>query len=46
MSPFRSSEIIKMLNSEFNEFAEYPDVDLYPQDLVKDIESVNDWVYP
>ena len=42
----RSSEIIKMLNSEFNEFAEYPDVDLYPEDLVKDIEAVNDWIYP
>jgi glutathionyl-hydroquinone reductase len=41
----RSSEIIRMLNSEFNEFAKYPDLDLYPESLVDEIESVNDWVY-
>ena len=34
-----------MLNSEFNEFAKYPEVDLYPESLVDEIESVNDWVY-
>ena len=28
-----SSEIIRMLNSEFDAFAEHPEVDLYPEDL-------------
>lgn len=41
----RSSEIIRMMNSEFNDYAKNPQVDLYPDDLIKDIESVNDWVY-
>lgn len=35
-----------MLNSEFNEFAKYPDIDLYPDGMVKAIESMNDWIYP
>lgn len=41
-----SSEIIRMLNSEFNEFAKYPDLDLYPEDLVDKVEAINDKVYP
>jgi putative glutathione S-transferase len=41
-----SADIIRMLDSEFNEFAKYPDLDLYPKDLIKDMEAVNDWVYP
>jgi putative glutathione S-transferase len=44
-----SSEIIRMLNSEFNEFAKNPDLDLYPEadkDLQDKINSVNEWVYP
>jgi len=40
-----SSEIIRMLNSEFNEFAENPDVDLYPDDMIKNIEAANEWIY-
>lgn len=40
-----SSEIIRMLNSEFNEFAKHPEVDLYPEDLVDPIEAINDEVY-
>jgi glutathionyl-hydroquinone reductase len=35
-----SSEIIQMLNSQFNEIARHPDLDLYPDHLVDDIESV------
>jgi putative glutathione S-transferase len=41
-----SSEIIKMLNSEFNDFANYPDLDLNPLDLQSEMESVDEWIYP
>jgi putative glutathione S-transferase len=41
-----SAEIIRMLNSEFNDYAKYPDLDLYPETLVDKIEEVNGWVYP
>lgn len=40
-----SSEIIRMLNSEFNEWAENPDLDLYPEDLREEIDRVNERVY-
>lgn len=35
-----------MLNSEFNDFAKHPDIDLYPKDLLSQMEEVNDWIYP
>jgi putative glutathione S-transferase len=43
-----SSEIIRMLNSEFNDFAKNKDLDIYPDDkkLQDKINEVNDWVYP
>lgn len=41
-----SSEIIRMLNSEFNEFAKNPDLDLYPEELREEIDDVNGWVLP
>lgn len=41
-----SAEIIRMLNSEFNDFAKNPGFDLYPKALVSKIEEVNTWVYP
>jgi len=41
-----SAEIIRMLNSEFNAFAEHPELDLYPHDLQKKIDEVNEFVYP
>jgi putative glutathione S-transferase len=41
-----SSEIIRMLNSEFNEFAKRPEVDFYPEELRAEIDSINEWVYP
>lgn len=41
-----SSEIMRMFNSEFNSFAQKPDLDLYPEELRKQIEEVNTWVYP
>ena len=40
-----SSEIIQMLNSEFNEFAKNPDLDLNPKYLRDDMASVDDWIY-
>ena len=41
-----SSEIIRMLNSEFNAFSKNPDLDLYPLEIRDTINEVNDWVYP
>ena len=41
-----SSEIIRMLASEFNEFSKNPNVDYYPEDLKNKIEELNDWIYP
>lgn len=43
-----SAEIIRMLNSEFNQFAKYPELDLYPSDptIRSAIEEVNEWIYP
>jgi len=40
-----SSEIIRMLNSEFNEWAENPDLDLYPEDLRPSIDQLNHRIY-
>ena len=43
-----SSEIIRMLNSEFNEFCatkEQKVLDFYPEDLRADIDRINEWVY-
>lgn len=47
-----SSEILRMLNSEFNDWApsqQNRELDLYPRDdpeLRRKIDAVNDWVYP
>ena len=40
-----SSEIIRMLNSEFNELAENPELDLYPEPLREEIDEINARVY-
>jgi putative glutathione S-transferase len=42
-----SSEIIRMLYTEFDDLVEdkYKKVDLFPENLRKDIEEMNDWVY-
>ncbi|XP_003572899.1 uncharacterized protein LOC100826879 isoform X1 [Brachypodium distachyon] len=40
-----SSEIIRMFNSEFNEIAENPGLDLNPPHLQASIDEVNDLVY-
>lgn len=43
-----SSEIIRMLNSEFNEFCKSPEqqaLDIYPEHLRAEIDSLNEWIY-
>lgn len=40
-----SAEIMVMLNREFQEFAKYPDLDLYPPSLHEAIASWNDKIY-
>jgi putative glutathione S-transferase len=41
-----SAEIIRIFNSEFQDHAAHPDLDLYPQDDRKQIDELNDWIYP
>lgn len=41
-----SSEVLRMLNSRFNDFATNPGLDLYPEALRPAIDAVNEWVYP
>eukprot|EP00743_Colponemidia_sp_Colp-15_P009451 GILK01010332.1.p1 GENE.GILK01010332.1~~GILK01010332.1.p1 ORF type:complete len:270 (+),score=28.24 GILK01010332.1:56-811(+) len=40
-----SSEIIRMINDDFNEFAKHPEVDLAPQELRAAIDTVNESIY-
>ena len=40
-----SAEIIVILNSEFNEWATYPELDLYPEALREQIDSWNEKIY-
>jgi len=41
-----SSEIIRMLNGEFDDVAGCRDVDLYPEKLRAEIDALNEWIYP
>ncbi|XP_024386352.1 uncharacterized protein [Physcomitrium patens] len=41
-----SSDIIEILNSDFNHLAENPDLDLAPADLKSQIEEWNEFIYP
>lgn len=41
-----SAEIIVMLNQAFNELAQHPDLDLYPEELQSEIEQWNAKIYP
>ncbi|KAL5009845.1 hypothetical protein ScPMuIL_012150 [Solemya velum] len=44
-----SSEIIRMLNTEFNEFCKTPKqkaLNFYPENLQKSINELNSWIYP
>jgi len=40
-----SSEIIRMLNSEFDALVPGKRPDLYPEELREEIDGVNEWVY-
>ena len=40
-----SAEIIEILNSQFNQFAQHPDFDLYPQELKSTIDRWNEKIY-
>lgn len=42
-----STEILKMINSEFDAFAKHDKVDLYPSDLQQELQELNDTlIYP
>jgi glutathionyl-hydroquinone reductase len=41
-----SSEILRMFNSAFNDFAKNPELDLYPEELRGEIDALNEWIYP
>ncbi|GAV64373.1 GST_N_2 domain-containing protein/GST_C_2 domain-containing protein [Cephalotus follicularis] len=40
-----SSDIIRMLNTEFNNIAENAALDLYPPNLQAQIDEANEWIY-
>jgi glutathionyl-hydroquinone reductase len=40
-----SSDVMRMLNSEFDELARRPELDYYPRELREEIDSINEWVY-
>ena len=40
-----SADIIKILNSEFNDFAKNPGFDLAPEDMKSSMEDVDQWIY-
>lgn len=40
-----SSEIIRMLNTEFDEWAGDPELDFYPEHLRQEIDEINDRIY-
>ena len=35
-----------MLNSEFNEFAKRPELDMMPENLRGSMDEVDEWIYP
>mmetsp|Transcript_57563 Transcript_57563/g.126148 ORF Transcript_57563/g.126148 Transcript_57563/m.126148 type:complete len:340 (-) Transcript_57563:54-1073(-) len=41
-----STEILRMFNDCFNDFAEHPEVNLYPEEFQKAAEEINAFVYP
>ena len=41
-----SSEIVHILNSQFNDFAKNPDLNLAPEELKEEMASIDEWTYP
>lgn len=41
-----SADILQFLNTEFQAFAKYPEVDIRPEALIKTIEEWNEYIYP
>lgn len=41
-----SSEIVRMLNSEFNQVAKNPELDLAPKELEGEMAKAMEWIYP
>ena len=41
-----SAEILRIINSEFQSCSKRPDVDLYPASKRRQIDELNDWIYP
>jgi len=40
-----SSEIVLMLNKEFNKFAKNPTLDLFPDSLTEEMKELDSWIY-
>ncbi|KAJ3149815.1 S-glutathionyl-(chloro)hydroquinone reductase [Geranomyces variabilis] len=40
-----SSEVIRMLNTAFDQWSSAPHISYYPDNLVKEIDSLNEWIY-
>lgn len=40
-----SSEILGMINSQFDEYASYPELDLEPEDMKEAMAAVDSWIY-
>ncbi|KAI9348303.1 glutathione-S-transferase [Zopfochytrium polystomum] len=40
-----SSEIIRMLNKDFNQWSTHPKLDIYPVAIAKEIDEINSWIY-
>lgn len=40
-----SSEVVRMLNAEFDAFATHPELDLYPEELRAEIDALNERIY-
>lgn len=40
-----SAEIIRLFNSEFQDLAANPELDLYPKHLREEIDELNSWIY-
>jgi glutathionyl-hydroquinone reductase len=41
-----SLEIIRMLSSEFNEFATNPEYEIYPKEKREEIDNLRSFIYP